>query len=51
MHWVATTENDFVTGTLERRLWDAAAQFRAYSGPKSQDYCATLLGLDLPLTA
>ena len=32
LHWVATTEKDAATVTLEKRLWDAADQFRANSG-------------------
>jgi hypothetical protein len=30
---------------LEKRLWDAADQFRANSGLKSQEYSAPVLGL------
>ena len=45
MHWIASTEKDRVTGTLEKRLWDAADQFRANSGLKSQEYSAPVLGL------
>ena len=45
MHWVAPTEKDTLTETLERRLWDAADQFRANSGLKSQEYSAPVLGL------
>jgi type I restriction enzyme M protein len=29
MLWVAPTEKDTATTTLEKRLWDAADQFRA----------------------
>ena len=36
MHWVAPTEKNIATATLEKRLWDAADQFRANSGLKSQ---------------
>ncbi len=32
MEWVAPTEKDAATDTLEKRLWDAADQFRANSG-------------------
>ena len=45
MHWIAPSEKDRVTGTLEKRLWDAADQFRANSGLKSQEYSAPVLGL------
>ncbi len=34
-----------VAGALEKRLWDAADQFRANSGLKSQEYSAPVLGL------
>lgn len=36
MHWVAPTEKDVLTETLEKRLWDSADQFRANSGLKAQ---------------
>ncbi len=45
MKWVAPSEKDAATATLERRLWDAADQFRANSGLKSQEYSAPVLGL------
>ena len=45
MHWVAPTEKNIATATLEKRLWDAADQFRANSGLKSQEYSAPVLGL------
>ena len=45
MHWIASSEKDRVAGTLEKRLWDAADQFRANSGLKSQEYSAPVLGL------
>src|SRR4030095_2809705 len=45
MHWVAPSEKDTTNGTLEKRLWDAADQFRANSGLKSQEYSAPVLGL------
>jgi type I restriction enzyme M protein len=45
MHWVAASEKDSATATLEKRLWDAADQFRANSGLKSQEYSAPVLGL------
>ena len=45
MQWVAPTEKDKVTESLERNLWEAADQFRANSGLKSQEYSAPVLGL------
>jgi hypothetical protein len=38
MHWVAPTEKDAPTETLEKRLWDSAGQFRANFGLKAQEY-------------
>lgn len=32
MQWIAPSEKDSATTTLEVRLWDAADQFRANSG-------------------
>jgi len=45
MRWIAPSEKDTATATLEKRLWDAADQFRANSGLKSQEYSAPVLGL------
>src|SRR5512137_969987 len=45
MHWVAPSEKDTDTTTLEKRLWDAADQFRANSGLKAQEYSGPILGL------
>jgi type I restriction enzyme M protein len=45
MHWVAPTEKDNATATLEKRLWDTADQFRANSGLKAQKYSGPILGL------
>ncbi len=45
MLWVAPTEKDTATTTLEKRLWDAADQFRANSGLKAQEYSGPILGL------
>src|SRR5438067_7545086 len=45
MHWVAPSEKDTNNAALEKRLWDAADQFRANSGLKSQEYSAPVLGL------
>jgi len=38
-------EKDTDSSLLEKRLWDAADQFRANSGLKSQEYSAPVLGL------
>jgi hypothetical protein len=38
MHWIAPSEKDNNNAALEKRLWDAADQFRANSGLKSQEY-------------
>lgn len=45
MHWIAPTEKDAATASLEKRLWDAADQFRANSGLKAQEYSGPILGL------
>lgn len=45
MHWVAPSEKDTATATLEKRLWEAADQFRANSGLKAQEYSGPILGL------
>lgn len=45
MQWVAPSEKDSATTTLEKRLWDAADQFRANSGLKPQEYSGPILGL------
>jgi type I restriction enzyme M protein len=45
MIWIAPAEKDTASATLEKRLWDAADQFRANSGLKSQEYSAPVLGL------
>jgi len=45
MHWIAPTERDTVTDTIEKRLWDAADQFRANSGLTAAQYSAPVLGL------
>ena len=48
MQWVAPTEEDAATDTLEKRLWDAADPFRANSGlSASQQYWQPVLGLNL----
>src|SRR6266571_3696928 len=45
MRWVAPTEKDTANQTLEKRLWDAADQFRANSGLKAGQYSTPVLGL------
>ena len=42
MRWIAPSEEDTASATLEKRLWDAADQFRANSGLKFQEYSATV---------
>ncbi len=45
MLWIAPSEKDTAAATLEKRLWDAADQFRANSGLKAQEYSGPILGL------
>ena len=45
MHWIAPTEKDAASASLEKRLWDAADQFRANSGLNAQEYSGPILGL------
>lgn len=45
MHWVAPSEKDVATNTLEKRLWDAADQLRANSGLTAAQYSSPVLGL------
>ncbi len=45
MLWIAPSEKDAAAATLEKRLWDAADQFRANSGLKAQEYSGPILGL------
>jgi len=45
MHWVAPSEKDILTETLEKRLWDSADQFRANSGLKAQEYSGPILSI------
>lgn len=45
MNWVAPSDKSTATTTLEKKLWDAADQFRANSGLKAQEYSAPVLGL------
>src|SRR5947207_9878660 len=45
MLWIAPSEKDNGNGTLEKRLWDSADQFRANSGLKAQEYSGPILGI------
>jgi type I restriction enzyme M protein len=45
MHWIAPSEKDAASASLEKRLWDVADQFRANSGLKAQEYSGPILGL------
>ena len=45
MQWIAPSEKDASAATLEKRLWEAADQFRANSGLKAQEYSGPILGL------
>src|SRR6266704_746741 len=45
MHWMAPSEKDAATDTLEQRLWEAADQLRANSGLTAQQYSQPVLGL------
>ena len=45
MQWIALSEKDAASTSLEKRLWDAADQFRANSGLKAQEYSGPILGL------
>lgn len=45
MHWIAPFEKNTANTALEKRLWDAADQFRANSGLKPQEYAGPILGL------
>ena len=45
MQWIAPSEKDLATDTLEKRLWAAADQFRANSDLKAQQYSGPILGL------
>jgi type I restriction enzyme M protein len=45
MQWIAPSEKDAVTDTLEKRLWEAADQLRANSGLTSAQYSQPVLGL------
>jgi type I restriction enzyme M protein len=45
MQWIAPSEKDLATDTLEKRLWAAADQLRANSGLTSAQYSQPVLGL------
>src|ERR1700676_2166875 len=45
MQWIAPSGKDTANGTLEKRLWDAADQFRANSGLTAAQYSQPVLGL------
>lgn len=45
LHWIAPSEKDSSSASLEKRLWEAADQFRANSGLKAQEYSGPILGL------
>ena len=47
LRWIAPPEKDTATTTLEKRLWDAAAQFRANFGLKPEEYSGPTLVPDL----
>lgn len=48
MQWIAPSEKDAATSSLENRLWAAADQFRANSGLKAQEYSGPILDTGLP---
>lgn len=43
MQWIAPSEKDSASTALEKQLWDAADQFRANSGLKTQEANAVVL--------
>ena len=45
MKWISPSVKDSDSTTLEKKLWDAADQFRANSGLKPQEYSGPILGL------
>jgi type I restriction enzyme M protein len=45
MLWIAPSEKDAGTATLEGLLWDAADQFRTNSDLKAAEYSQPILGL------
>ncbi|OIQ65698.1 hypothetical protein GALL_527400 [mine drainage metagenome] len=44
MQWIAPSEKDNATTSLEKRMWDAADQFRANSSLKAQTLNVELRG-------
>ena len=46
MIWIAPSERDTDNAALEKRLWDAADQFRDNSDLKSQEYSGPVHGLE-----
>ena len=45
MLWISPSEKDIASDALEKRLWNAADQFRANSGLTAAQYSAPVLGL------
>jgi type I restriction enzyme M protein len=45
MQWIAPSEKDTASDSLEKRLWEAADQLRANSGLNAQQYSGPVLGL------
>jgi type I restriction enzyme M protein len=45
MKWVAPSEKNAASDTLEKRLWDAADQSRANSSLSAAQYSQPVLGL------
>lgn len=45
MQWIAPSEEDTATNTLEKRLWDAADQLRVNSGLTAAQYSTPILRL------
>jgi type I restriction enzyme M protein len=43
--WIAPSEKSDGSSAFEKRLWEAADQFRANSGLKAQEYSGPILGL------
>lgn len=43
--WIAPSEKNADSSDFEKRLWNAADQFRANSGLKAQEYSGPILGL------
>lgn len=47
MHWIAPSEKDAATETLEKRLWSPADQLRANSGLQAQEYSGPSIGITI----